>query len=79
METQNNLRQFLNFCWKDVFGLIENAAVYLDHTVAECLHWYTGDRAYAILKDAGAVSIHEIAMYNFSVGNILTLSLLIYV
>lgn len=61
------VNMFLDHCWQEIFSLIQNAAVYIDHTMAECLHWYTGDKAYSVLKNVGAVSVHEIAMYNFSV------------
>ncbi|XP_014213803.1 sec1 family domain-containing protein 2-like [Copidosoma floridanum] len=60
-----DIQDFAGVCWKEVLSLVNNAAVYIDHAASECLHWYTGDRAYLTLKDAGACSIHELSLYNF--------------
>ncbi|XP_015586357.1 sec1 family domain-containing protein 2 [Cephus cinctus] len=65
MDTVNQLQAFANTCWKDIFFQIRDAAVYIDHSAAECLHWYQGDKGFLLLKEAGAVSVHELAMYNF--------------
>lgn len=62
------INDFIHACWNDVFEKAKGAAVYIDHAASECLHWYKGDRAYLALKDAGAESVHELAMYNFQVS-----------
>ena len=67
MNETYNIYDFVSACWDDVFEKAQGAAVYIDHAASECLHWYKGDKAYLALKDAGAVSIHELAMYNFQV------------
>ncbi|KAL7288577.1 hypothetical protein TKK_0017316 [Trichogramma kaykai] len=59
------IKEFAQACWKEVLDLADGAAVYIDHPATECLHWHTGDKAYLTLKDAGAVSVHELALYNF--------------
>ncbi|XP_058791912.1 sec1 family domain-containing protein 2-like [Phymastichus coffea] len=59
------MKEFADFCWKEVLSMINDAAVYIDHAAAECLHWHTGDKAYLTLKDAGALSVHELSLYNF--------------
>ncbi|RLU18374.1 hypothetical protein DMN91_008731 [Ooceraea biroi] len=65
MEAANGLEQFLTDTWNDIVGLVHESAVYIDHAATECLHWYTSGKTYAFLKDAGAVSVYELAMYNF--------------
>ncbi|KAK0098398.1 hypothetical protein PV326_008830 [Microctonus aethiopoides] len=60
-----DLIQFADACWQDVFYKVKDAAVYIDHAATECLHWYKGDKAYLSLINAGAHSVHELAMYNF--------------
>ncbi|XP_029162831.1 sec1 family domain-containing protein 2-like [Nylanderia fulva] len=65
MENASNLEQFLADTWQDVANLARESAVYIDHAATECLHWYTGGKMYSFLKDAGAVSVYELAMYNF--------------
>ncbi|KAJ8682740.1 hypothetical protein QAD02_018532 [Eretmocerus hayati] len=59
------VQDFVHVCWKEVLSMVNNAAVYIDHAASECLHWYCGDNAYLTLKDAGALSVHELALYNF--------------
>ncbi|KAH0951848.1 hypothetical protein HN011_000429 [Eciton burchellii] len=61
----NKLEQFLTESWQDIFSLVYESAVYIDHAATECLHWYTGGKAYSFLRNAGAVSVYELAMYNF--------------
>ena len=68
MQRTENLQDFADTCWKDVFLEIRDAAVYIDHAAAECLHWYTGDKAYLTLKNAGTVSVHELSLFNLQVG-----------
>jgi hypothetical protein len=63
----NKLEQFLTESWQDIFSLVYESAVYIDHAATECLHWYTGGKAYSFLRNAGAVSVYELAMYNFRV------------
>ena len=63
-----DVQEFVEVCWKEVLSMVNDAAVYIDHSAAECLHWYTGDSSYLALKDAGAVSVHELALYNFNVS-----------
>ncbi|OXU28463.1 hypothetical protein TSAR_011460 [Trichomalopsis sarcophagae] len=60
------IQEFAGICWKEVLSMVNGAAIYIDHAAAECLHWYTGDSAYVTLKDAGALSVHELALYNFN-------------
>jgi len=67
MEIVGNLEQFLADTWHDIANLVRESAVYIDHAATECLHWHTGGRIYSFLKDAGAVSVYELAMYNFRV------------
>lgn len=67
-----DLQDFESVCWKEVLSMVNEAAVYIDHPAAECLHWYTGDEGYISLKDAGAISVHELALYNFHVSIIKT-------
>lgn len=62
------VQDFVNVCWKEVLSMVNDAAVYIDHAASECLHWYTGDKAYLTLKNAGAFSVHELALYNFHVS-----------
>ncbi|XP_011498041.1 PREDICTED: sec1 family domain-containing protein 2-like [Ceratosolen solmsi marchali] len=59
-----DLQEFVDACWKDVLSMVNETAVYIDHAAAECLHWYTGDKAYITLKDAGAISVHELSVDN---------------
>lgn len=68
MEEVNSLEQFLTDTWHDIVGLVHESAVYIDHAATECLHWHTGGKAYSFLKDAGAISVFELAMYNFRVS-----------
>ncbi|XP_032674219.1 sec1 family domain-containing protein 2-like [Odontomachus brunneus] len=65
METVNDLEQFLTDTWLDIVHLVRESAVYIDHAATECLHWHTGGKTYSFFKDAGAVSVYELAMYNF--------------
>ncbi|XP_012538529.1 sec1 family domain-containing protein 2 isoform X1 [Monomorium pharaonis] len=65
MEGINDLEQFLADTWHDVAGFVSGSAVYIDHAATECLHWHTGGKIYSFFKDAGAMSVHELAMYNF--------------
>ncbi|XP_043276371.1 sec1 family domain-containing protein 2-like [Venturia canescens] len=65
MTDSYEIYDFIHTCWTDVFEKVQGAAVYIDHAASECLHWYTGDKAYLSLKNAGAESVHELAMYNF--------------
>lgn len=65
MEIVGDLEQFLADTWHDIANLVRESAVYIDHAATECLHWHTGGRIYSFLKDAGAVSVYELAMYNF--------------
>ncbi|CAL1674686.1 unnamed protein product [Lasius platythorax] len=65
MENVSDLEQFLADTWHDIANLVRESAVYVDHAATECLHWHTGGRMYSFLKDAGAVSVYELAMYNF--------------
>ncbi|KMQ90853.1 sec1 family domain-containing protein 2 [Lasius niger] len=65
MENVSDLEQFLADTWHDIAHLVRESAVYVDHAATECLHWHTGGRMYSFLKDAGAVSVYELAMYNF--------------
>lgn len=67
MERTEDLNDFAHACWKDVFLEIRDAAVYIDHAAAECLHWYTGDKAHLSLKNAGAISVHELSLFNLQV------------
>ena len=67
MQQKEGLQNFAHACWKDVFSEVRGAAVYIDHAAAECLHWYTGDRAYLTLKNEGAILVHELSMFNFKV------------
>lgn len=67
MEIVGDLEQFLADTWHDIANLVRESAVYIDHAAAECLHWNTGGKIYSFLKDAGAVSVYELAMYNFRV------------
>lgn len=69
MEAVNDLEQFLTDTWFDTLHLVRESAVYIDHAATECLHWYTGGKTYSFLKNAGAVSVYELAMYNFRVSN----------
>lgn len=69
MNDTYEVRDFVDACWNDVFDKVKGAAVYIDHAASECLHWYKGDKAYLSLKDAGGVSVHELAMYNFQVSH----------
>jgi hypothetical protein len=62
------IQEFVDICWKVVLSMVNDTAVYIDHAATECLHWYTGDKAYITLKDAGAISVHELALYNFHVN-----------
>ncbi|XP_014481667.1 PREDICTED: sec1 family domain-containing protein 2-like [Dinoponera quadriceps] len=65
MEAVNDLEQFLTDTWLDIVHLVRESAVYIDHAATECLHWYTGGKTYSFFKDADAVSVYELAMYNF--------------
>ncbi|XP_012287131.1 sec1 family domain-containing protein 2 isoform X2 [Orussus abietinus] len=65
MSNSIDLQEFASACWKDIFSVAHGAAVYIDHAAAECLHWFTRDKAYTALINAGAVSVHDLAMYNF--------------
>ncbi|XP_015108563.1 sec1 family domain-containing protein 2 [Diachasma alloeum] len=65
MENAYDIFEFSHACWEDVFEKIPGAAVYIDHAAAECLHWFKGDRAYLGLIEAGAHSVHEIAIFTF--------------
>lgn len=65
-----DLAEFANACWQDIFEKIHGAAVYIDHAATECLHWLQGDKAYLSLINAGAHSVHEMAMFNFQVKNL---------
>ncbi|XP_063984399.1 sec1 family domain-containing protein 2-like [Diachasmimorpha longicaudata] len=65
MAKRYDISEFSHACWKDVFEKIPGAAVYIDHAAAECLHWFKGDRAYLQLIEAGAHSVHEIAIFTF--------------
>lgn len=67
MENVNYLERFLVDTWHDIANLVRESAVYIDHAATECLHWHTGGRMYSFLKDAGAVSVYELTMYNFRV------------
>jgi len=67
MESINDLEQFLADTWHDIAGFVSESAVYIDHASTECLHWHTGGEIYSFFKDAGAVSVYELAMYNFRV------------
>lgn len=67
MEIVGDLEQFLADTWHDIANLVRESAVYIDHAATECLHWHTGGKTYSFLKDAGAVSVYELAMYNFRV------------
>lgn len=67
MENVSYLERFLADTWHDIANLVRESAVYIDHAATECLHWHTGGRMYSFLKDAGAVSVYELAMYNFRV------------
>lgn len=67
MEGINDLEQFLLDTWHDIAGFVSESAVYIDHAATECLHWHTGGNIYSFFKDAGAVSIYELDMYNFRV------------
>ncbi|XP_024874060.1 sec1 family domain-containing protein 2-like [Temnothorax curvispinosus] len=62
---EGDLEQFLADTWHDIAGFVNESAVYIDHAATECLHWYTGGKVYSFFKAAGAVSVHEQAMYNF--------------
>ncbi|XP_071560548.1 sec1 family domain-containing protein 2 [Temnothorax nylanderi] len=62
---EGDLEQFLADTWHDIAGFVSESAVYIDHAATECLHWYTGGKVYSFFKAAGAVSVHEQAMYNF--------------
>lgn len=42
MEEDDNLVQFADDCWNDVFLNVQDAAVFLDYSAAECLHWNMG-------------------------------------
>ncbi|XP_050462921.1 sec1 family domain-containing protein 2-like isoform X1 [Cataglyphis hispanica] len=65
MENVSYLERFLADTWHDIANLVRESAVYIDHAATECLHWHTGGRMYSFLKDAGAVSVYELTMYNF--------------
>ncbi|XP_067212909.1 sec1 family domain-containing protein 2-like isoform X2 [Linepithema humile] len=65
MEGINNLEQFLTDIWHDIANLVYESTVYIDHAATECLHWHTGGKISSFFKDAGAISIYELAMYNF--------------
>ena len=65
-----DLQKFNEVCWKEVLSLVNGSAVYIDNAAAECLHWHTGDKAYLTLKNSGAYSVHELALYNFRVSNL---------
>jgi len=67
MESINDLEHFLADTWHDIAGFVSESAVYIDHASTECLHWHTGGKIYSFFKDAGAVSVYELAMYNFRV------------
>lgn len=67
MEIVGDLEQFLADSWHDIANLVRESAVYIDHAATECLHWHTSGNVYSFLKDAGAVSVYELAMYNFRV------------
>lgn len=69
MEAVNDLEKFLTDTWLDVVHLVHESAVYIDHAATECLHWHTGGKTYSFFKDAGAISVYELAMYNFRVSN----------
>ncbi|KAL6264647.1 hypothetical protein P5V15_004748 [Pogonomyrmex californicus] len=60
-----DLEQFLTDTWRDIANFVNESAVYIDHAATECLHWHTGGKIYSFFKDAGAVSVYELAMYNF--------------
>ena len=62
-----DLKNFNDKTWKEILSVVNNAAVYIDHAAAECLHWHSGDKAYLTLKNSGAISVHELALYNFKV------------
>ncbi|XP_011867005.1 PREDICTED: sec1 family domain-containing protein 2-like isoform X4 [Vollenhovia emeryi] len=62
---QCGLEQFLADTWHDIAGFVNESAVYIDHAATECLHWYTSGNVYSFFKAAGAVSVHELSMYNF--------------
>ncbi|XP_070150555.1 sec1 family domain-containing protein 2 [Polyergus mexicanus] len=65
MENVSYLERFLADIWHDVANLVRESAIYIDHAATECLHWHTGGRMHSFFKDAGAVSVYELAMYNF--------------
>ncbi|EGI65174.1 PREDICTED: sec1 family domain-containing protein 2-like isoform X1 [Acromyrmex echinatior] len=65
MEAINDVEQFLADIWHDIAGFVSESAVYIDHAATECLHWHTGGKIHSFFKDAGAMSVHELDMYNF--------------
>ncbi|XP_018045740.1 PREDICTED: sec1 family domain-containing protein 2-like [Atta colombica] len=65
MEAINDMEQFLADVWYDIVSFVSESAVYIDHAATECLHWHTGGKIHSFFKDAGAISIHELDMYNF--------------
>lgn len=67
MESVDNLEKFLADIWLNIATLLRESVVYIDHAAIECLHWYTGGTGYIFLKNAGAVAVYELAMYNSNV------------
>lgn len=62
------MRRFISECWANVLSQVGGTVVYIDHYAAECLHWYTNGKGFLVLKDAGAIAVHELDMYHFRVG-----------
>ncbi|XP_076674897.1 sec1 family domain-containing protein 2 isoform X2 [Andrena cerasifolii] len=59
------MRRFISECWANVLCQVGGTVVYIDHYAAECLHWYTNGKGFLVLKDAGAIAVHELDMYHF--------------
>lgn len=72
MECDELIRDLIDSSWRTVLAEVENAAVYIDHAAAESLHWYAAGKGYLVLKDAGAVAVQELAMYNFRYAEVRT-------
>lgn len=64
MHQVGSLIDFAENCWRGVLAEVSEAAVYIDHAAAECFHWHSGDKAYLSFKNAGALSVHELSLFN---------------
>lgn len=63
MNALTNVAEFGQAWWAEVRKKVRNAAVFLDSTACECLHWNGGA---AFLLEAGALSIKEFSAFEVS-------------